>query len=80
MFPVSRVVGHLVGITRIVDQLDDLLDQMFVGEERISRAEIERRAVTAELPARLMERVAALPEGEYAEDEVAEILRGEGGA
>jgi hypothetical protein len=59
-----------------VDRLDDLLDLIFVGEERISRSEIRRRALTADLPADLMGRVEALPEGEYAQDEVAEILRG----
>jgi hypothetical protein len=64
----------------VTDDLDDLLDQVFVGEERISSAEIRRRALTADLPATLMERIDALPEGEYAEDEAAEILRGGGTA
>jgi hypothetical protein len=59
-----------------VNELDDLIDQTFAGEERVSRAEIHRRAVTADLPADLMERVDALPEGEYAMDEAAEFLRG----
>lgn len=59
-----------------MNELDDLIDQIFSGEERVSRAEIHRRAVTADLPADLMERVDALPEGEYAMDEAAEFLRG----
>ena len=59
-----------------MNELDDLIDQTFAGEERVSRAEIHRRAVTADLPADLMERVDALPEGEYAMDEAAEFLRG----
>jgi hypothetical protein len=64
----------------VTDDLDDLLDQLFVGEERITSAEIHRRALTADLPVTLMERIDSLPEGEYAQDEVAEILRGGGGA
>ena len=56
-------------------QLDHLLDDIYAGQERVSRAEIQRRAVVAELPAGLMSRVDALPEGEYAQDEASEALR-----
>jgi rRNA maturation endonuclease Nob1 len=56
--------------------LDDLLDDLYRGQERISQAEIQRRAVAAELPAELLTRIAALPQGEYAVDEVAELLGG----
>ena len=55
--------------------LDELLDDMYSGQERLSRDEIHRRAVAADLPADLMLRVDALPEGEYALDEAAEALR-----
>jgi hypothetical protein len=88
MFPPGGVPRHAPGFAvpaegsppHVTDDLDALLDQIFVGEERISSAEIKRRALTADLPAALMERIDALPEGEYAEDEVAEILRTGGGA
>ncbi|MET8838437.1 hypothetical protein ABZV78_31675 [Micromonospora sp. NPDC004540] len=57
-------------------QLDELLDDIFRGQERISQADIYRRAVAAELPAELLSRIAALPEGEYAVDEAADQLGG----
>jgi hypothetical protein len=55
--------------------LEDLLEDIFLGKERLSRDEIHRRAVAADLPADLMVRVDALPEGEYALDEAADALR-----
>lgn len=55
--------------------LDELLERLYLGKERLSRHEIHQRAVAAELPAELMSRVDKLPEGEYAIDEAAEILR-----
>ncbi|WP_428967146.1 hypothetical protein [Micromonospora fluostatini] len=58
--------------------LDDLLDDIYHGQERISQAEIQRRAVAAELPAELLTRISALPEGEYAMDEAADLLGGSG--
>ena len=69
----------------MTDELDDLLDQVYVAQERVSSAEIQRKAVAADLPADLLTRVDALPEGEYDKDEASEILhgellRGEGGA
>ncbi|SBT46462.1 hypothetical protein GA0070611_3386 [Micromonospora auratinigra] len=56
--------------------LDELLDDIYHGQERISQADIYRRAVAAELPAELLTRIAALPEGEYAVDEAADLLGG----
>ncbi|WP_371688582.1 hypothetical protein [Micromonospora sp. KC207] len=56
--------------------LDELLDDIYRGQERISQADIYRRAVAAELPAALLTRIAALPEGEYAVDEAADLLGG----
>ncbi|WP_319463253.1 hypothetical protein [Micromonospora sp. RTP1Z1] len=57
-------------------QLDELLDDIYHGQERITQADIYRRAVAAELPAELLSRIAALPQGEYAVDEAAELLGG----
>ncbi|MEV7352107.1 hypothetical protein AB0N48_24645 [Micromonospora chalcea] len=56
--------------------LDDLLDDIYHGQERITQADIYRRAVAAELPAELLTRIAALPQGEYAVDEAADLLGG----
>ncbi|MFC8848393.1 MULTISPECIES: hypothetical protein [unclassified Micromonospora] len=56
--------------------LDELLDDVYRGQERISQADIYRRAVAAELPAVLLTRIAALPQGEYAVDEAADLLGG----
>lgn len=57
-------------------QVDELLDDIYRGQERITQAVIYRRAVAAELPAELLSRIAALPEGEYAVDEAADLLGG----
>lgn len=57
-------------------ELDDLLDDLYDGQERVTQAEIHRRAVAAELPAELLARITAMPEGEYAVDEAAELLGG----
>ncbi|MEV0723978.1 hypothetical protein AB0I37_14495 [Micromonospora purpureochromogenes] len=56
--------------------LDELLDDLYRGQERISQADIYRRAVAAELPPTLLSRIAALPQGEYAVDEAADLLGG----
>ncbi|MBM0236748.1 hypothetical protein JNW88_05550 [Micromonospora sp. ATA32] len=56
--------------------LDDLLDDVYNGQERVTQAEIYRRAVAADLPAELLSRIAALPQGEYAVDEAADVLGG----
>ncbi|MBO4205513.1 hypothetical protein [Micromonospora echinofusca] len=57
-------------------ELDDLLDDIYLGQERVTQAEIQRRAVAQEVPAELLTRICALPEGEYALEEVAELLGG----
>lgn len=57
-------------------RLDELLEDLYHGQERISQADIYRRAIAAELPAQLLTRIAALPEGTYAVDEVADLLGG----
>lgn len=60
-------------------ELDALIDDLYAGQERITQAEIQRRAVAAEVPADLLIRISALPEGEYAADEVADLLGGTSG-
>jgi hypothetical protein len=55
--------------------LDEYLDEAFTGQERLSSADLQRGAVAAELPATVLTRIDALPEGEYAQDEAAEALR-----
>ncbi|HEX5594908.1 MAG TPA: hypothetical protein VFX61_02645 [Micromonosporaceae bacterium] len=55
-------------------RLLDLLDGIYHGQERVSQADIQRRAVAAQLPSELLTRITALPQGEYAIDEAAELL------
>ncbi len=55
--------------------LDDFLDDAYVGHERLTSADLQRNAIAADLPATVMTRIDALPEGEYAQDEAAEALR-----
>jgi len=58
-----------------IADLRALLDEAYSGQERLTRDEIARRAIAADLPADEMARIDALPEGEYAEDEALEALR-----
>lgn len=60
-------------------ELDDLLDDLYDGQERITQGGIHRRAVAAELPAELLTRITAMPDGEYTADEAAELLGGTSG-
>jgi hypothetical protein len=62
-----------------VRDVDVVLDEVYVGDERVSRGEIYRRALAAEAPAAVVDLLDALPEGEYAQDEVAEALDQIGG-
>ncbi len=55
--------------------LRSVLAEAYTGQERLSRDEIRRRAIAAELPADELTRIDALPEGEYAEDEALEALQ-----
>jgi hypothetical protein len=57
-----------------MDGVDSILDEVYVGRERVSRDEIHRRAVAADAPADVLSALDALPEGEYAQDEVTEAL------
>jgi hypothetical protein len=54
--------------------LESLLDQLYGGQERLTRDEIYRRAVTAQMPAQALTVLDGLPEGEYAQDEVSGAL------
>jgi Family of unknown function (DUF6158) len=54
--------------------IEELLDEIFAGQERVSRDEIQRRAVAADLAASDLAALDALPEGEYAHDEVADAI------
>ena len=55
--------------------LDEFLDDAYVGQERLAAAHLQRSAVAADLPATVLARIDALPEGEYDQDEAAEALR-----
>lgn len=57
-----------------MDSIDSVLGEVYVGQERVSQQEIYRRAVAADLPADVITALAALPEGEYTEDEVTEAV------
>jgi hypothetical protein len=55
--------------------LEELLDEVYVADERVTRDEIVRRATAVKLPALTLSQLDALPEGEYARDEVVESVR-----
>src|SRR3954468_22901533 len=55
--------------------VEAILDEVYVGDERVSRDEIYRRAVAIDAPAEVVIMLDALPEGEYAQDEAAEAVR-----
>jgi hypothetical protein len=50
------------------------LDEAFDSQERISSGDLQRRAIAADLPAELLTRIDALPEGEYAQDEALDAV------
>lgn len=54
--------------------IDELLDDVYASQERVSREVIYRRAVALDLPADLISVLDTLPEGEYAQEEVSEAL------
>ena len=57
-----------------MDEIEALLDQMFSGQERMSRDEMYARAVGADLTGPALTTLDLLPEGEYTEDEVLTAL------
>ncbi|BCJ44819.1 hypothetical protein GCM10010168_16320 [Actinoplanes ianthinogenes] len=56
-------------------RLTTFLDEAYRAEERISSGDLQRRAIAEDLPATLLTRIDALPEGEYLQDEAEEALR-----
>ncbi|WP_250035768.1 hypothetical protein [Paractinoplanes maris] len=62
-------------MTDDIRELDAFLDDAFDGQERLSSADLQRRAIAADLSAMALTRIDALPEGEYAQDEAAEAMR-----
>jgi len=54
--------------------VDAILEDIFMGRQRLTRDEILRRTMAAEAPGEVTTALCALPEGEYAEDEVADAL------
>jgi hypothetical protein len=54
--------------------IDELLDDVYASQERVTRDMIHRRAVALDLPAEVIATLDALPEGEYAQEEVTEAL------
>jgi hypothetical protein len=58
--------------------MDEFLDDAYRGQERLTSWDLQRMAVAADLPASALTRIDALPEGEYAQDEASEALRGVG--
>jgi hypothetical protein len=55
-------------------EVEALLDEVYAGQKRLSRAMLHRYAVAAEAPAEIVGALDGLPEGEYDQDEVAEAL------
>jgi len=58
-----------------VSELDEFLDRAYAGQERLTSGELQRIALAEDLPAALLTKVDALPEGEYAQDEADEALQ-----
>ncbi|GAA4598658.1 hypothetical protein BJY16_002794 [Actinoplanes octamycinicus] len=56
-------------------RLTAFLDDAYRAEERMSSGDLQRRAIAEDLPAALLTRIDALPEGEYLQDEADEALR-----
>jgi len=57
-------------------ELEATLDEVFLRQERLTRDEIQRRAVAADTPIDVVNALDGLPEGEYALDEVLDALSG----
>jgi hypothetical protein len=58
-----------------VSELDDFLDRVYVGQERLTSAELQQHALAEDLPAAVLTQIDALPEGEYAQDEASDAIR-----
>ena len=62
-------------VTDEMRELDPFLEDAFDAQERLSSADLQRRAITSDLTASALTKIDALPEGEYAQDEAAEAVR-----
>src|SRR5258706_7739176 len=54
--------------------VDELLEDVYVSQERMTRDDLHRRAVAGNLPAEVIVALDALPQGEYAQDQVSQAL------
>ena len=63
-----------------MDSIAEILDEAFSAQERVTRDELYRRAVAVEAPSAVLSALDSLPEGEYAQDEVADALEEQTGA
>jgi len=57
-----------------MDSIVVILDEAYAARERVGRDELYRRAVAADASPDVLDALDALPEGEYAYDEVTEVL------
>lgn len=57
-----------------MDNVNELLADLFNGRQRVERDEICRRAVALDVPVEAVAALGRLPEGEHGPDEVARIL------
>jgi len=73
-WPVAGLPTGAAGYRVGMHDLNAILDEVYVGEERVSRAEIHRRAVAELAPSALIGALDALPEGEYTHEELTEAL------
>lgn len=62
-------------MTDDIREMTEFLDAAYDAQERLTSGDLQRRAIAADLPATVLTRIDALPEGEYAQDEAAEALR-----
>ena len=58
-----------------LQRLDEFLEEVYLGQDRMTNLEIQRSALAVELPADLMTHIDALPEGMYSQDEASDALR-----
>lgn len=65
----------MLGSTIAMAALDDFIDGLYAGSERLDRIEIYRRAVASDRPAVDLETLDRVPEGEYTQDELLEAIK-----
>lgn len=67
--------GTCPAVTDESSRLSTFLDEAYRAEERLTSGDLQRRAIAEDLPATLLTKIDALPEGEYLQDEAEEALR-----